>query len=95
MYYMRFPTTLTSKGTITIAAPIRKALGLKPGQKINLELDKTTNRVSFETGKTLEQLERIRDEILSKYPHRPLGLSLSEMRKRAAAAWLSEKDEKS
>lgn len=83
---------MTSKGTITIAAPIRKALGLKPGQKINLELDKKTNRVSFETGKTLEQLERIRDEVLSKYPNRPVGLSLSEMRRRSAAAWLSEEE---
>jgi len=88
MYYMRFPTTITSKGTITIAAPIRKALGLKPGQRINLELDQTTNRVSFETGKTLEQLEKIRDEILSKYPNRPKGLSLEAMRKRAVKAWL-------
>jgi len=87
MYYMRFQSKITSKGTITIAAPLRKALGLKAGQIVNLELDKKNNRVWMDTGVTIEQLEKIRDEILSKYPKRkPLtGRALKEA---AAKAWV-------
>jgi AbrB family looped-hinge helix DNA binding protein len=88
---MRYESTITSKGTITIAAPIRKALGLKPGQTVRLELDKKNNRVLIDTGMTIEQLEKIRDEVLSKYPDRPRGLSMKAMRDRAAEAWLAEK----
>ncbi|HEV8592182.1 MAG TPA: AbrB/MazE/SpoVT family DNA-binding domain-containing protein [Pyrinomonadaceae bacterium] len=88
---MRYESTITSKGTITIAAPIRKALGLKPGQTVRLELDKKNNRVLIDTGMTIEQLEKIRDEVLSKYPDRPRGLSMKAMRDRAAVAWLAEK----
>jgi len=86
---MRFETTVTSKGTITIAAPLRKALGIKPGQRIRLELDRENNRVLMDTGVTVEQFEKIRDEILSKYPKRkPLtGRALKEA---TAKAWVSD-----
>ena len=86
---MRFESKITSKGTITIAAPIRKALGLKPGQIVRLELDKKNNRVLMDTGVTIEQFEKIRDEILSKYPKRkPLtGKALKEA---IAKAWVSD-----
>lgn len=85
---MTYETKITSKGTITIAAPIRKALGLKTGQVIRLELDQQNNRVLMDTGLTIEQFEKIRDEILSKYPKRkPLtGKALKEA---AAKAWAS------
>lgn len=88
---MRYETTITSKGTITIAAPIRKALGLKPGQTVRLELDKDNNRVLIDTGMTIERFEKIRDEILSKYPDRPKGLSMKAMRDMATKTWLAEK----
>jgi len=86
---VRFESKITSKGTITIAAPIRKALGLKPGQIVRLELDKKNNRVLMDTGVTIEQFEKIRDEILSKYPKRkPLtGKALKEA---IAKAWVSD-----
>lgn len=87
---MRYETTITSKGTITIAAPIRKALGLKPGQTVRLELDQKNNRILMDTGVTIEQFEKIRDEILSKYPDRPKGLSIKAMRDMAAKARLAE-----
>ncbi len=87
---MRYETTITSKGTITIAAPIRKALGLKPGQTVRLELDQKNNRILMDTGVTIEQFEKIRDEILSKYPDRPKGLSMKAMRDMAAKARLAE-----
>jgi len=91
MYYMKFQTTMTSKGTITISAPIRKALGLKPGNKINIELDEENERIIMNPGMTLEKFEKIRDEILSKYPNRPKGLSMSKMRDLAAKAWQQER----
>ena len=86
MYYMKFESKMTSKGTITIAAPLRKALGLKPGQTVRLEWDKTNNRILMDIGITIEQLEKIRDEILSKLPKRkPLtGRALKDA---AARAW--------
>lgn len=85
---MKFETTITSKGTITIAAPIRRALGLKAGQKVKLELDETNHRILMDTGTTIEQLEVLRDEILRKLPKRkPLtGKALKEA---AAKAWVS------
>ncbi|HQU94177.1 MAG TPA: AbrB/MazE/SpoVT family DNA-binding domain-containing protein [Pyrinomonadaceae bacterium] len=85
---MKFETTITSKGTITIAAPIRKALGLKAGQKVKLELDEKNHRILMDTGTTIEQLEMLRDEILRKLPRRkPLtGKALKEA---AAKAWVS------
>ena len=84
---MKFESKMTSKGTITIAAPLRKALGLKPGQTVKLELDKKNNRILMDTGVTIEQLEKIRDEILSKLPKRkPLtGRALKDA---AAKAWV-------
>ena len=37
---MKYKTTITSKGTIAIAAPLRRALGFKSSQKVSLSLDK-------------------------------------------------------
>jgi len=86
---MKYESTITSKGTITIAAPLRRALKLKPGQKVRLELDKKTNRIFMDTGVTVEQFEKIRDEMLSKLPKRkPLtGKALKEA---AAQAWIDD-----
>ena len=86
---MKFQTKITSKGTITIAAPLRKALGLKPGQMIRLELDKKNNRVLMDTGVTIEQFEKIRDEILSKYPKRK-PLTGKALKDAIAKAWVSQ-----
>jgi bifunctional DNA-binding transcriptional regulator/antitoxin component of YhaV-PrlF toxin-antitoxin module len=87
---MKFESKITSKGTIAIAAPIRKALGLKPGQTIRMELDKKNSRILMDTGVTLEQFEKIRDEILSKYPDRPKGLSIKALREMATKSWLNQ-----
>jgi bifunctional DNA-binding transcriptional regulator/antitoxin component of YhaV-PrlF toxin-antitoxin module len=85
---MRYKTVMTSKGTITIAAPLRKALGLTPGQEISLELDAISNRVVMETGVTIEEFEKVRDEILSRYPRRK-PLSGKELKDAIAKAWVS------
>jgi hypothetical protein len=44
----------------------------------------------MDTGLTIEQFEKIRDEILSKYPNRPKGLSIKAMRDAAAKAWIED-----
>lgn len=84
---MTYESKITSKGTITIAAPIRKALGLKPGQTVRLELDEKNNRILMDTGMTIEQLEAIRDEILTKLPKRK-PLTGKALREAAAKSWI-------
>lgn len=78
---------MTSKGTVTVPAALRKALRLEPGQKIGMELDKKSGRIVMDGGVTIEQLEKVRDEILSRLPKRkPLtGRALKEA---AAKAWV-------
>jgi bifunctional DNA-binding transcriptional regulator/antitoxin component of YhaV-PrlF toxin-antitoxin module len=88
---MKYESTMTSKGTVTIAAPLRKALKLEPGQKIRMELDRKSGRIVMDGGVTIEHLEKIRDEILSKYPDRPKGLTIKAMRDMATKKWLSER----
>ena len=36
---MRYETTMTVKGQITVPKDVRTALGLKPGQRVGIELD--------------------------------------------------------
>lgn len=85
---MSYETTVTSKGTITIAAPLRKALGLKPGQKVKLTLNKD-NKVVVDPGTTLEEFEALRNEILSKLPKRK-PLTGSALKEAIAKAWVSD-----
>jgi bifunctional DNA-binding transcriptional regulator/antitoxin component of YhaV-PrlF toxin-antitoxin module len=80
---------MTSKGTVTIAAPLRKALGLKPGQTLKMELDKKNNRILMDTGLTIEQFKKIRDEILSEYPKRK-PLTGKALKDAIAKAWVSD-----
>jgi AbrB family looped-hinge helix DNA binding protein len=77
---MRYESTITSKGTITIAAPIRKALGLKPGQTVRLELDKKNDRVLLDAGISPEDFEAARERLVSKIPKRKLGMSALMLR---------------
>jgi bifunctional DNA-binding transcriptional regulator/antitoxin component of YhaV-PrlF toxin-antitoxin module len=88
---MKFESKMTSKGTITIAAPLRKALGLKPGQTVRLEWDKKNNRVSIETGMSFDELERLRDQIVNEIPRNRKALSIKQMRDMAAKKWLAER----
>ncbi|KXK01559.1 MAG: hypothetical protein UZ17_ACD001001785 [Acidobacteria bacterium OLB17] len=78
---MRYETTITSKGTITIVAPVRKALGLKTGQKVNLFINEHNN-VEIDTGITMEEFEKLRNEILKKVkiPARLKGLTVRELK---------------
>ena len=64
---MKYTSTITSKGTITIAAPLRKALGFRPGQKVSLTLDKN-HQVVIGGGTTVADFEKLRNEITKKIP---------------------------
>ncbi|HQZ83712.1 MAG TPA: AbrB/MazE/SpoVT family DNA-binding domain-containing protein [Pyrinomonadaceae bacterium] len=82
---MKYGTTITSKGTITIAAPIRKALGFKPGQKLDIFINKNMN-VEIDAGISIEEFVKRRDERLQKVkiPEHLKGLSARELREIAA-----------
>ena len=77
---MKFESKMTSKGTITIAAPLRKALGLKPGQMVELELDENDRRVFIDTGITPDDFEEARQRLVRRIPKRKLGMPSNALR---------------
>lgn len=83
---MKYTSTITCKGTITIAAPLRKALGFKPGQKVSLTLDKN-QQVVIGGGTTIEDFEKLRDEVISKIPDHKKGLTGQALKDATAKAW--------
>ena len=89
---MKYTSTVTSKGTITIAAPLRKALGLKPGQKVSLTLD-NNRQVVIGGGTTVADFERLRDEITKKIPSHKKGLTGQALKEAAAKAWVADSNE--
>lgn len=86
---MKYTSTITSKGTITIAAPLRKALGFKPGQKVCLTVDKNRH-VVIEGGTNIADFEKLRDEITRKIPSHKKGLTGQALKAAAAKAWTSD-----
>lgn len=83
---MKYTTTLTSKGTITIAAPLRKALGFKPGQKVSLTIDEK-RQIIIGGGTTVADFEALRNKILKKIPNHKKGLTGQALKDAAAKAW--------
>lgn len=86
---MKYTSTITSKGTITIAAPLRKALGFKPGQKVSLTMDKN-HQVVIRGGTNIVDFEKLRDEIIKKIPRHKKGLTGQALKDAAAKAWVAE-----
>lgn len=86
---MKYTSTITSKGTITIAAPLRKALGLKPGQKVSLTLDKN-KQVVIGGGTSVLDFEKLRDQITKKIPSHKKGLTGQALKDAAAEAWIAD-----
>lgn len=86
---MKYPTTITSKGTITIAAPLRKALGFKSGQKVNLILNKD-RQIIIDQGTDVAEFEKLRDEITRKIPNHRKGLSGQALKEATAKAWVAD-----
>ena len=79
---------MTSKGTITIAAPLRRALGFKPGQKVSLTLD-INHKVVIGGGTTMADFELLRNEITKKIPSHKKGLTGKALKEASAKAWTS------
>jgi len=57
---MTHTTTITSKGQMTLPAPFRKKLGLKPGEQVLVEL--RGKEVVIQKNNWLENLRRIQNE---------------------------------
>ena len=89
---MKYTSTITSKGTITIAAPLRKALGFKPGQKVSLTLD-DNRQVVIGGGTTVSDFEKLRDEITKKIPSHKKGLTGQALKEATAKAWVADYSE--
>lgn len=86
---MSYKSTITSKGTITLAAPLRKALGMKPGQEVRQTLTKD-NKIVIEPATTIEEFEAFRTMLLSKIPKRKRGLSISALKKEIEKARIAD-----
>jgi bifunctional DNA-binding transcriptional regulator/antitoxin component of YhaV-PrlF toxin-antitoxin module len=89
---MKYTSTITSKGTITIAAPLRKALGFSPGQKVSLTLN-DSHQVVIAGGTTVVDFEKIRDEITKKIPSHKKGLTGQALKEATAKAWVADYSE--
>lgn len=85
---MTYGTTVTSKGTVTIAAPLRKALGLKTGQKLTVALNKA-NQIVLDAGTDMNAFEATRARITKNIPNHLKGLSGDSLRHAAAKAWVA------
>jgi bifunctional DNA-binding transcriptional regulator/antitoxin component of YhaV-PrlF toxin-antitoxin module len=89
---MKYTSTITSKGTITIAAPLRKALGFKAGQKVSLTLDQN-RQVVIGGGTTIADFEKVRDDIIKKIPSHKKGLTGQALKEAVAKAWVADFNE--
>ena len=86
---MTYNTIVTSKGTITIAAPLRKAMGLKTGQRLTVSLNEN-NQVVLDAGTDLKAFEASRATITKKIPNHLKGLAGDSLRAAAASAWIAD-----
>ena len=89
---MKYTSTITSKGTITIAAPLRRALGFKPGQKVSLTLDKN-RQVVIGGGTNVADFEKLREDITKKIPSHKKGLTGQALKEAAGKAWAADAHE--
>jgi len=85
---MTYDTKITSKGTVTIAAPIRKAMGLKTGQKLTISLN-PNNQIVLDAGTDMKAFEATRTRITKKIPNHLKGLSGESLHEAADKAWVS------
>ena len=57
---MTYSTTLTSKGQMTLPAPFRKKLGLKPGEQVLIEM--RGKEVIIQKDNWQESLQRVQEQ---------------------------------
>lgn len=84
---MTYSTVVTSKGTITIAAPLRKAMGLKTGQRIKLSVN-PNNQIVLDPGTDMKAFEVLRAEVTRKISDHLKALSGDSLRDAIASAWV-------
>jgi bifunctional DNA-binding transcriptional regulator/antitoxin component of YhaV-PrlF toxin-antitoxin module len=87
MYYMTYDAIVTCKGTITIAAPLRKALGIKPGQRLTTRLN-YENQIVLDADTKIKTFEAIRTRVTKNIPNHLKGLAGDTLRQAAADAWV-------
>ena len=63
---MKYNTILTSKGTTTIPAAIRKQLGIKPGMYISFTQDKRTGDYVIKRTQTIEEVRALNKDALKR-----------------------------
>jgi bifunctional DNA-binding transcriptional regulator/antitoxin component of YhaV-PrlF toxin-antitoxin module len=66
MYYMTYKTILTTKGTTTIPAIIRKSLGVKPGMYVTFSEGDKPGEYIVKRSLTLAELRQLNREALQK-----------------------------
>jgi AbrB family looped-hinge helix DNA binding protein len=89
---MTYNTTVTSKGTITIAAPLRKALGIKTGQKLSVSLNQD-NQIVLDAGTEMAAFAAKRARITKNIPSHLKGLGGDALRQASASAWVAGHDD--
>jgi AbrB family looped-hinge helix DNA binding protein len=90
---VEIPATVTSKGQITIPAEVRKALGLRPGDRVVFRMvngHTVFHRELVETskGQMAVELEKVPDffSLAGSVPV-PAGIGASDWPSQSAAAW--------
>ncbi|HMM79860.1 MAG TPA: AbrB/MazE/SpoVT family DNA-binding domain-containing protein [Pyrinomonadaceae bacterium] len=86
---MDYKTTVTSKGTITLPSPIRKAFRITPGRKVTVSVN-DKGEIVVKPGTTFEEFEKLREEIVAKIPKHRLGLTGRALKEAIANAWVDD-----
>ena len=55
---MVYSSTVTSKGTITLPADVRKTLGIAPGQQVDIEFIEANNKIVISVPLTIDEVRR-------------------------------------
>ena len=79
MYGMRYSSTITSKGTITIPAEIRAVLGLHPGEQVGIDLDSKTGKITVKKSPTLTEVRAMNKRRMAELGIKP-GITVDEIR---------------
>ncbi len=85
---MTYKSTVTSKGTITLTAKLRRELHISPGQEVSIE--RSGNHLIIRPAVSLEQFSAYRDKLLAEIPipEQIRGLSGDQLRAASAEAWV-------
>lgn len=63
---MTYTSTVTSKGTITLPADVRKALNITPGQQVDIEFVEVSRAISIRVPMSIEEVRKMNQAHLRK-----------------------------